>query len=170
MSVVASPAGLADLSVYHGGQADDGIIARKGATVSWRGSRCDPAAVAPSMGEQVAHQMHAAPRSPRRASLRRNVRAPCGAPVRLSPFSNRVSLVKPKMSAFQPPLHCQSLRDETSLVLRPPRLPAAWDATGRRWHQSRPLCGPPKPRSREAGRRRRRASRLRGFGDRRETI
>jgi hypothetical protein len=46
------------------------------------------------------------------------------------PFSNRVSLVKPKMSAFQPSFHCQSLRDETSLVLRPPRFPAGLGRNG----------------------------------------
>jgi hypothetical protein len=45
-------------------------------------------------------------------------------------FSNRVSLVKPKMSAFQPSFHCQSLRDETSLVLRPPRFPAGLGRNG----------------------------------------
>jgi hypothetical protein len=49
---------------------------------------------------------------------------------KMSAFSNRVSLVKPKMSAFQPSFHCQSLRDETSLVLRPPRFPAGLGRNG----------------------------------------
>ena len=83
------------------------------------------------------------------------------------PFSNRVSLVKPKISAFQPSFHCQSLRDETSLVLRPPRLVVTRRRTSSRGlgrngpslasKQASLRSAEVKPRSREAGRRRRRA-------------